>query len=47
MQFQIWFAGLNMGVDMKTRAQRIKKRGAKAAKAASTPARKSKLQQVA
>jgi hypothetical protein len=39
MQFQIWFAGLNMGVDMKTRAQRIRKR---AAKAASTATRKSK-----
>ena len=44
MQLQIWFAGLNMGVEMKTRAQRIKKRSAKAA---STPTRKSKLQQVA
>ena len=30
MQFQIWIAGLAMGVDMKTRAQRIRKRGAKA-----------------
>ena len=29
MQFQIWFAGLAMGVDMKTRAQRIRKRSAK------------------
>ena len=47
MQFQIWFAGLNMGVEMKTRAQRIRKRGTKAAKAASTSTRKSKLQQVA
>lgn len=34
MQFQIWLAGLNMGVDMKTRAQRIRKRAAKAAAAA-------------
>jgi hypothetical protein len=30
MQLQIWFAGLAMGVDMKTRAQRIRKRGTKA-----------------
>jgi hypothetical protein len=44
MQFQIWFAGLNMGVDMKTRAQRIKKRSAKAA---TTASRKSKPQQAA
>ena len=43
MQFQIGFAGLNMGVDMKTRAQRIKKRTAKAAPAV----RKSKSQPAA
>jgi hypothetical protein len=30
MQFQIWVAGLAMGVDMKTRAKRIRKRAAKA-----------------
>ncbi len=44
MQFQIWFAGLNMGVDMKTRAQKIKKRGAKTAQ---TATRKSKSQPAA
>jgi len=44
MQFQIWFAGLNMGVDMKTRAQKIKKR---TAKTASTVTRKSKSQAAA
>jgi hypothetical protein len=44
MQFQIWIAGLAMGVDMKTRAQKIKKRSAKTAP---TPTRKSKSQPVA
>jgi hypothetical protein len=34
MQFQIWIAGLAMGVDMKTRAQKIKKRSAKTTPAA-------------
>ena len=47
MQFQIWLAGLAMGVDMKTSARRIKKRAAKTAKTTSAPTRKSKLQQVA
>jgi hypothetical protein len=44
MQFQIWIAGLAMGVDMKTRARRIKKRSAKTV---STATRKSRLQRVA
>jgi hypothetical protein len=30
MQLQIWIAGLGMGVEMKTRVQKIKKRAAKA-----------------
>ncbi len=44
MQFQIWIAGVAMGVDMKTRAKRIKKRGAKTVSATT---RKSKSQPVA
>jgi hypothetical protein len=44
MQFQVWVAGLAMGVEMKARAKKIKKRSAKTT---STPTRKSKLQQVA
>ncbi len=42
MQFQIWIAGLAMGVDMKTRAQRVRKRNAKTV---SPAPRKSKSQQ--
>ena len=42
MQFQIWIAGLAMGVDMKTRAQRVRKRSAKTVSPAT---RKSKSQQ--
>ena len=44
MQFQIWIAGLAMGVDMKTRAQRVRKRNAKTV---SPAPRKSKSQQTA
>lgn len=44
MQFQVWVAGLAMGVEMRARAKKTKKR---TTKAASTPTRKSKLQQVA
>jgi hypothetical protein len=44
MQLQIWIAGMQMGVDMKTRAQRIKKRPGKPASAAT---KKNKLQRVA
>ena len=30
MQLQIWVAGMAMGVEMKTRVQKVKKRAAKA-----------------